>query len=107
MATHAQRDDPTPASLPDTIPFDLQNLTRQSWKLGSRIVDDAERIEEWRHAGGGWTLTAFEATDETLVLRLRTPVGRSRFYGAIRAEFREARPAIASAAAWERVEDGN
>ena len=105
MATHAQRDDPTPASLPDAVPFDLRNLTRQSWKLGSRIVDDAERVGEWQHAEGRWALTAFDATEETLLLRLRTPVGRARFYGAIEAEFREARPAITSATAWERVDE--
>jgi len=105
MATHVQRDDPTPASLPDAVPFDLRNLTRQSWKLGSRIVDDAERVGEWQHTEGRWTLTAFDATEETLVLRLRTPVGRTRFYGAIEAEFRDARPAITSAATWERVDE--
>ncbi|MFW5934662.1 MAG: hypothetical protein ACOCQL_02300 [Halolamina sp.] len=103
MATHASRDDPSPSSLPDPVPLDLRNLTRQSWKLGSQIAADARRLGEWRHAGGGWSLTAFEATDETLLLRLRSPVGRSRFYGAIRAEFREALPELSSATAWERV----
>lgn len=104
MATHAPCDDSTPSSLPDAVPLDLHNLTRQSWKLGSQIADDARRLGEWHHAGGGWSLTAFEATDETLVLRLRSPVGRSRFYGAIQTEFREARPALDSSAAWERVD---
>lgn len=106
MATHAQQEDPTPSSLPDVVPFDLQHLTRQSWKLGSRVVEDADRVGEWRHTGGGWTLTAFDATDETLVLRLRTPVGRGRFYGAIRAEFREAIPALTASTEWETVVDG-
>ena len=104
MATHAPCDDPTPSSLPDAVPLELHNLTRQSWELGSRIVDGAQRLGEWRHAGGGWSLTAFEATEETLVLRLRSPVGRRRFYGAIRAEFFEAVPGLSSATAWERVD---
>ncbi|NHX36435.1 MULTISPECIES: hypothetical protein [Halolamina] len=104
MATHAPRDDPSPSSLPDAVPLDLRNLTRQSWKLGSRIADGARSLGEWRQTGGGWSLTAFEATEETLVLRLRSPVGRSRFYGAIRTEFREALPALSSSTAWERVD---
>ncbi|WP_049981346.1 hypothetical protein [Halolamina rubra] len=104
MATHASRDDPAPSSLPDAVPLDLRNLTRQSWKLGSRIADEAGRLGKWRHAGGGWSLTAFEATEETLVLRLRTPVGRSRFYGAIESEFREAVSGLSSSPAWERVD---
>ncbi|GAB7095190.1 hypothetical protein JCM30237_23430 [Halolamina litorea] len=104
MATHASADDPGPASLPETVPFDLRQLTRQSWKLGSRIVEDAERFGTWAHTGGGWTLAAFEATDETLILQLRTPVGRSRFYGATRAEFRNAVPRLTSSPDWERAE---
>lgn len=106
MATHAQRDDPTPASLPDAVPLDLRNLTRQSWKLGNEIVDGAARVGEWRHVDGKWSVTAFEATDETLVLRLMTPVGRSRFYGAIQAEFREALPALSASREWHRVDGG-
>ena len=104
MATHAQDGAATPSSLPDVIPFDLSHVTRQSWQLGSRVVDDATRLGEWHHAGGGWTLTAFEATDQTLLLRLRTPVGRSRFYGAIGTEFREAIPSLAASPAWETVD---
>ena len=105
MATHAQHDDPAPASLPDAVPLDLRNLTRQSWELGSRIVDDATRIGEWEHADSKWSVTAFEATDETLLLRLRTPVGRSRFYGAIRSEFREALPSLSAPREWQRVDE--
>ena len=104
MATHAQRDDPAPASLPDAVPLDLRNLTRQSWKLGNEIVDGATRVGEWRHADGRWTVTAFEATDETLLLRLRTPVGRTRFYGAIRTEFREALPSLSASREWHPVD---
>lgn len=104
MATHVSADGPSPASLPEAVPFDLQHLTRQSWQLGSRVVDDATRLGEWRHDGGGWTLTAFEATDETLLLRLRTPVGRSRFYGAIEREFRDAIPALSASPAWDAVD---
>ena len=103
MATHAQRDDSTPASLPDAVPLNIQNLTRQSWQLGSRIVDGATRVGEWHHVGGKWSVTAFEATDETVVLRLRTPVGRSQFYGAIRTEFREALPSLSASREWHRV----
>lgn len=104
MATHAQGGEAAPSSLPDVLPFDLPHVTRQSWQLGSRVVDDAARIGEWHHDGGGWVLTAFEATDQTLVLRLRTPVGRSRFYGAIGTEFRDALPSLAAAPSWDAVD---
>lgn len=105
MATHAQHGEAARSSLPDVLPFDLEHLSRQSWELGSRVVDDAERVGEWHHVGDRWSLTAFDATTETLLLRLRSPVGRSRFYGAMRTEFREACPALAAASEWEAVDD--
>lgn len=106
MATHGSHGAPSTSTLPAAVPLDLQYLTRQSWELGARIVDGAPTLPrgEWRHTSGSWALAAFEATDETAVLRLRTPAGCTRFYGVTREEFREALPALVAAPDWEPAE---
>jgi hypothetical protein len=77
-----------------------------SWELGSRVVSDAESVPigEWRHASKRWRLSVFGVTDNTVVIRVRTSVGRERFYGAIQSEFRAALPAIETAPSWQRIE---
>ncbi|MFB6121383.1 MAG: hypothetical protein ABEJ68_09740 [Halobacteriaceae archaeon] len=53
-----------------------------SWELGERIVaDDATRRRVTLSDGGGrTTVTVFEATDHTVVVAVRTPVGRQKYY---------------------------
>ncbi|MEF8975845.1 MAG: hypothetical protein V5A21_06430 [Halapricum sp.] len=41
-------------------------------------------------------------TDHTVVLRLRTPVGRQQFYGTAQADLESVRPQLDAAASWER-----
>jgi hypothetical protein len=104
MATHASNGGGV--SLPDAVPLDVRCLTRLSWELGSRVVDDEEstRESEWTHADAPWRLSVFRVTNHTDVLRVRTPVGRERFYGAVETDLREALPGLEASAHWRRCE---
>lgn len=106
MAVHGTRDRRIdPASLPGIVPFDVPHLSRLSWELGSRVIENgAEPVGRWRHAGRRWELSAFGVAENTVVIRIRTSVGRERFYTAIRAELQSSLPELESAAAWRRVD---
>ncbi|WP_226010712.1 hypothetical protein [Halomicrobium salinisoli] len=92
-------------SLPEAVPFSVPGLTRLSWDLGTRVVDDeaAEPIGEWAGTGR-WRLSAVRVTEHTAVVRVRTPVGRERFYGAAMADLQSALPELESAPQWHRRE---
>ncbi|GAB3676232.1 hypothetical protein [Halopiger thermotolerans] len=107
MATHGFQDGGTAgASLPEAVPFDLPHLTRLSWELGSRVVDDEEATlhSEWEPAGSMWRLSIFRVTSNTVVIRVRTPVGREQFYGAAQLDLESALPALESDSQWRRLE---
>lgn len=92
------------ARLPDAVPFGLPALSRLSWELGSQVVADAPLLGEWEHAASGRTLGVYDVTDHTVVLGVRTPVGRERFFGATKADFEEKRPLLSDADEWRRRE---
>lgn len=107
MATHGfQQGAASSVSLPDAVPFDLAHLSRLSWELGSRVADgdDATLHSEWAQTGRSWTLSIFRVTSNTDIMRVRTPVGRERFYGAARLDLESALPSLESAADWQRLE---
>ena len=62
---------------------DIERIESLSWPLGDRITAkaDAQQCFRFAHQRSARTVTAFEVTDYTCVLRLRTPVGREKFYG--------------------------
>ena len=107
MAAHGARDGGVDrAALPESFPFDLDRLSRLSWELGSRTVEDDEatRHSEWNHVGTSWKLSIIRVTDDTVLLSVRTPVGRERFYGAAQIDLDEALPRLDAAPRWQRVE---
>ncbi|SEV94417.1 hypothetical protein [Natrinema salifodinae] len=65
------------------VDVDCGRLESLSWPLGNRITAEAEadRLFRFAHQRSPRTVTAFEVTDYTCALRLRTPVGREKFYG--------------------------
>lgn len=107
MATHGFHDGGNAGtSLPDAVPFELPQSTRLSWELGSRVVDQAESTlhSKWEPAGSTWLLSIFRVTSHTVVVRIRTPVGRERFYGAAQLDLESALPALESDPQWQRLE---
>jgi len=106
MATHGARGGADRAALPGDFPFDLARLSRLSWELGTRVVDDEEATlhSEWDRAGTAWSLSIFRVTDDTVLLSVRTPVGRERFYGATEIDLTEALPRLDAAPNWRRIE---
>ncbi len=106
MAAHGVQDSGGNCpGLPDVVPFELPYLSRLSWELGSRVVDDAEATlrSEWEHEGAAWALSIFEVTANRAVLRLRTPIGRERFYDAASREVASAVPPLEAAPRWHRL----
>ncbi|MFC7116052.1 hypothetical protein ACFQH2_15420 [Natronoarchaeum sp. GCM10025703] len=93
-----------PVSLPGAVPYDFSHLSRQSWELGSRTVDDDEStlLCRWEQASRRWVMSIFEVTSTTVIIRVETPVGRERFYGAIRSELESAIPRLEAAPDWRR-----
>ncbi|AGN02601.1 hypothetical protein L593_13310 [Salinarchaeum sp. Harcht-Bsk1] len=93
-------------SLPAVVPFSLPHLTRTSYELGTRSIEDEEAtlLERWRHRSDRWALSVFAVTNETVLLRVRTPVGRARFYGAIRSELDSAFRSLAASSDWRQVD---
>lgn len=67
-------------------PVSLDDANPMSWRLGRRVTDDAATLGEWHHPSGR-VVTAFDVTRDTVVLRIRTPVGRQRFYGVAKLDF--------------------
>lgn len=104
MSTRGQREGGQ-VSLPEAVPFSVPGLTRLSWELGTRVVgdDDSELRGEWA-AAGRWRLSVFRVAEHTGVVRVRTPVGRERFYGGAMADLRSALTDLESAPRWHRRE---
>lgn len=107
MATNASTsgslaDGPAKTALPSEVPY----RTRLSWELGTRVIEDeaTERRSHWEGSDGTWELTVFDATTTTLVMRVRTPVGRERFYGAETSMLSSIHARLEADADWQRAE---
>lgn len=106
MATHDPRSGGHDGrSLPRAVPFTLSRVTRTSWELGSRTVegDDSSLYGEWERTDPQWTLSVHRVTSATVLIRVRTPTGRERFYGAAWMDLESALPEVTESPAWERT----
>ena len=64
------------------LPAALHRAESHSWEYGHNCVAREGRPREtWTEETGRQSLTVFDVTEHTVVLRLRTPVGRESFYG--------------------------
>ena len=105
MATRAPKHaDTDTLDLSPAVPSDLAALTRLSWELGTRVVDDDEttRHSEWTHTGTARGLSIHHATDNTVIIEMRTPAGRQRFYGATQASVESAVSSLDADPEWRR-----
>ena len=84
MSPHDTRDAHTGAAAPVAAPepgvLDGADARPLSWDLGSELTTDVD-AHEVGGAGSRRGVTLYRVTDRTAVVRLRTPVGRERFYG--------------------------
>ncbi|WP_248897539.1 hypothetical protein [Haloplanus halobius] len=92
-------------TLPDAVPFDLSPLTRLSWELGARVVDGDESSlqSRWTGTDSSWSLSLFRVTSQTVVIRVRTPIGREQFYGAAQMDLSRALPRLDASPRWRRT----
>lgn len=73
------------------LPVDLPSVESLSWQLGRRVVEDGPpRLASAENVRFGGSLTAFDVTDHTCIVRVRTPVGRETFYGTTKVALRGA-----------------
>lgn len=102
----AREGDSSAVTLPDVVPLDLCNLTKLSSDRGLRVVSDEQsRPEsEWKHATSAWRVAIFEVTDDTAIVRVKTPVGRQRFYRGAQIDLQSVRPDLETATDWRRVD---
>lgn len=106
MAAHSFQDGgATCAELPDVVPFNLPHLSRLSWELGARIVDDDKSSlhSTWEYTGTSWMLSICHVTSNTVVMRVCTPVGRERFYGVAQSDLTAALRSLNAAPHWHRL----
>lgn len=106
MATRSSSSvDNTTDKLPAAVPLEIPRTTRLSWELGSRVVEDGESTlrSAWENASSLWKLSVYRATSVTVILKICTPVGRERFYGAAKADFDAAVSTLETAPSWQRV----
>lgn len=91
-------------TLPNVVPFDLSQLTRLSWELGSQTVENNASAchSQWNHEKG-WKLSIFQATSNTVILRISTPVGREQFYGAAQMDLTTTLPRLTSSPHWQKT----
>jgi len=106
MSTQSARDGAVggEGGMPEVVPVSLDRTTRLSWELGDRVTTgaDATLAGEWRCRSAPWAVAAFDVTDHTAVVRVRTPVGRELFYGVADADLAVACDALAAAPDWDR-----
>ncbi|WP_262180085.1 hypothetical protein [Haloarcula laminariae] len=78
------------------LPAALNRAESHSWEYGHTCVTREGRPREtWTDGTGRQSVTAFDVTDHTVVLRVRTPVGRESFYGMADRDYEAAREAFA------------
>ncbi|CCQ33720.1 hypothetical protein [Halorhabdus tiamatea] len=96
--------------LAEVLPIDRAAIESLSWELGTRVTDaDATRLFSADNPSTGSSLTVFEATAYTCIVRFRTPVGREKFFGVADDDLRPMLEALLDSGEWTardgRVED--
>ena len=84
----------------------LETTNELSWMLGERVTADDQTtpLGEWQSDDTRQSISIFEATAETAILRYRSPVGRDHYVGTPLSDAERARADLDAAATWHRLE---
>ena len=91
---------------PDCLPaVTLGTANELSWMLGERLTDDDNTtvLAEWVRTDSRQSVTIFEATAETALVKYESPVGREHYLGTTLADADRARADLDAAAEWSRA----
>lgn len=93
------------ARLPEVVPFEVSRVSRENWEDGSRVADgNASSLRgRWGTVGSSWEVSVFVATRETVLLRVRTPVGRERFYETTQRDVQGVVTALDTSSRWRQL----
>lgn len=71
-----------------SFPMTLPAANPLSWSLGDRLATDTDTtlLGAWEHDGSQRTVTVYDTTEHTVLLCLRTPVGREKYYSAAKVD---------------------
>lgn len=100
MSSQSERPSAGGPGLPVSIPA----RNELSWTLGDRVTTEADAtlLGECEHDRSHRSVALFSVTDHTVVLRVRTPVGRHRYFGATRTEAEGTLDRLAAQEGWHR-----
>jgi hypothetical protein len=70
------------------VPFALTDAESLSWDLGAELAERKPECARLEHTDSGRDVTVYEATENTVIARFRTAVGREKFFGLALATFR-------------------
>ncbi len=84
----------------------LEAANELSWMLGERVTTDDQStlLGEWQSNDARQSISIFEATAETAILRYRSPVGREHYVGTTLSDAERVRADLDAAATWHRSE---
>ncbi len=79
------------------LPAALDRAESHSWEYGHTCVRrEGKPRETWTGEADRQSVTVFDVTDHTVMLRVRTPVGRESFYGMADCDYEAARESFAA-----------
>lgn len=90
--------------LPRVSAFSLETANSLSWMLGERVTSEDDRaslVGRWTRASRE-SVTIYEVTAETAVVRYGSPVGRDHYVGTTKDEAERAREALDESSVWTR-----
>jgi hypothetical protein len=106
MSSHGERSHAA-SGFPGVAAVSLETTNSLSWMLGRRVTaedDRASLVATWDHERSRQQVSVFEVTEETAVVRHRSPVGRERYVGTTKTDAQQACADLDAAAAWRRVD---
>ncbi len=86
----------------------LETVNPLSWMVGERLTERDDRTElhsQWKRKEGRQQITVFDVTEQTSLIRCRSPVGRKRYFGTTTTWARRLCEQLAVSAEWHRKDE--